>query len=52
MAAGIWFWIIFVLCCIGIGLGFYFAWPVYGVIGIVFILLGLLGYKVFGGPVQ
>lgn len=52
MSAGIWFWLIFVLCVIAAACGFYYAWPVWGVVVVVFILLGLVGYKVFGGPVQ
>lgn len=55
MAAGIWFWVIFVLCTI-----FYLwsGWPTDGHflrLGsnlVVFILLGLLGWKVFGPPIQ
>jgi len=54
MAAGIWFWIIFVLVILfGFGM-FWVSWP-YTYIGfpvILLVLIGLLGWKVFGPPIQ
>lgn len=50
--AGLWYWLIFILSII---LG---AWSQYpferksGIWLIVFILFGLLGYSVYGGPLQ
>ena len=56
MSAGIWFWIIYVLCLL---FGVWSVWPTYRdsprVFGgglVVFILLGLLGWRVFGPPIQ
>lgn len=60
MRAGIWFWIIYVICLL---FGIWFSWPTGQAVGlvhfaplggslIVFILIGLLGWKVFGPPVQ
>jgi hypothetical protein len=57
MSAGIWFWIIYVLCVL---FGMYFDWPQgdkpnYRPLGgrlVVFVLLGLLGWRVFGPPIQ
>lgn len=53
MSAGIWFWIIFVLFLL---LGFFgiywWGWPLWSGGLIVVILLGLLGWKVFGPPIQ
>jgi hypothetical protein len=52
MSAGIWFWLIYVLAAIAIACGWYWSWPVFSVVLVIFILLGLLGFKVFGRPVQ
>jgi hypothetical protein len=57
MAAGAWFWIIFVICVI---FGLWgsnpwrpaTAWGVFGSAIVVFVLLGLLGYHVFGSPLR
>lgn len=52
MAAGIWFWIIFVICLL---FGVYFTYTNVHALGggiVVFVLLGLLGWKVFGPPIQ
>ena len=55
MSAGQWFWIVYVICFLfgGFWCGFWpdnrrWAWP--GVI--VFILLGLLGWGIFGPPIR
>lgn len=55
MAAGVWFWIIYVLVGIlGAAFGFYSAsdrrWLGGGLI--IFILIGLLGWGVFGAPLK
>lgn len=52
MQAGIWFWIIFALCALGLLGVWWFGWPSWGYAVVVFILLGLLGWKVFGPPIQ
>jgi len=52
MSAGIWFWLIYVLCAIAVFCGWWFVWPVFSVVVIIFILLGLLGWKTFGPPIQ
>jgi hypothetical protein len=52
MSSGIWFWIIYV---ISILFGGYLGWPFdrkSGIWIILFVLVGLLGYRVFGAPVQ
>lgn len=55
MSAGIWFWIIYVLCVL---FGFWALWPAaggYHVLafpGVVFVLIGLLGWGIFGPPIQ
>lgn len=59
MSAGIWFWLIFVLCFL---FGTFAYWPVNATdraawrpLGgnlVVFILLGLLGWRLFGPPIQ
>jgi hypothetical protein len=56
MSAGIWFWIIYVICAV---LGGYFALRPeadrYGRFGwsiILLILLGLLGWGIFGPPIK
>jgi len=54
MSAGIWFWIIYVIC--GLLGGFFgwqtgsrtWLWP--GVI--VYLLIGLLGWGIFGAPIK
>lgn len=54
MPVGIWFWIIFVLTLLfWVGL-FYIGWPYLAISfpAILMILIGLLGWKVFGSPVQ
>lgn len=56
MPAGLWFWIIYVICVV---FGVYFDWPQgntnFRPLGgriVVFILLGLLGWAVFGPPLK
>ncbi len=57
MSAGIWFWIIYVICVL---FGLWSDWPAGGPpnfrpLGgrvVVFILIGLLGWRVFGPPIQ
>ena len=55
MSAGIWFWIIYVLCAV---FGGYFGFTAGGdrrYLGgglIVFILIGLLGWGIFGSPLK
>ena len=59
MPAGLWFWIIYVLCLVlGLGLnwpanpGDRNAWRPFGSNLVVLILLGLLGWGVFGPPIK
>jgi len=55
MSAGIWFWIIFVLSLLFTGWGYYShpaGWPSMGMSLIQFVLFGLLGWQVFGAPIQ
>jgi hypothetical protein len=57
MNAGTWYWLILVLSVIFGGVGFFGppAWRGRGSVGfglIVLILLALIGYRVFGSPVQ
>ncbi len=57
MSAGVWYWLILVLSIIFGGLGYYGPEPYRrGIVGgfglVLVILLGLLGYHVFGSPVQ
>lgn len=56
MTWGMWFWILYVLSLLFGGFGFYRlpieqrwggAWPL-----ILWILIGILGWKAFGGPAQ
>ena len=55
MSAAIWFWLIYVICLI---FGLYVEWPTdrnYRPLGgrlVIFILLGLLGWGVFGPPIK
>ena len=62
MPAGIWFWIIYVLCVV---FGLWAWWPAappqgqawggfrpLGGILVIFILIGLLGWEVFGPPLK
>ncbi len=57
MAAGSWFWVIFVICVI-FGLWGNNPWraaPTWGPFSslvVIFVLLGLLGYHAFGSPVH
>lgn len=55
MGAGIWFWIIYVLSLL-LGGGWYWRTPAlqpWGPIGLIqFILIGLLGWGVFGAPIH
>lgn len=55
MAAGVWFWIIYVIVGIfGFGWGFYSTtdrrWLGGGFV--MFVLVGLLGWGVFGAPLK
>lgn len=53
MSAGVWFWLIWALCVLFAG---WLLWPFAlapaGVVGVIFVLLGLLGWKAFGPPIQ
>lgn len=53
MAAGAWFWIIYIVCGI---LGGFFGWSTdrryFGGGVIVFVLIGLLGWHTFGSPLK
>ncbi len=52
MPAAIWFWIIYVICVI---FGIWSEWPIgrpFGGRVAVFVLLGLLGWGVFGPPIR
>lgn len=57
MGVNIWFWLIYVLCVV---FGTWLDWPAadrpgFRPVGrsfVVFILLGLLGFRVFGSPIQ
>lgn len=57
MSAGIWFWLIYVICVV---FGCWLDWPAgpnpnYRMVGrnfVIFILLGLLGWGVFGSPLK
>lgn len=56
MAAGIWFWIIFVVSVVCCGV---ISWPIsgecrrcVGVSLVIMILIGLLGWGVFGPPIR
>jgi hypothetical protein len=54
MTKGTWFWLIFALLVLSL-VGGYFLWPLYltwHVGAVVLVLVGLVGWKVFGGPVQ
>lgn len=53
MPAGIWFWVIYVLCFLFGGWLGYTHFGYYGIGGslVIFVLIGLLGFKVFGPPV-
>ena len=52
MGANIWFWIIFVVSFLFGGWCYYPISKNSGGFLVVMILLALLGYRVFGGPVQ
>lgn len=55
MAAGLWFWLIYVICVL---FGVWVDWPAdrnYRPLGgklVLFVLLGLLGWAVFGAPLK
>jgi hypothetical protein len=52
MTAGIWFWILYVLSIVFAG---YWWWPFNADRGpslIAYILIGLLGWGVFGAPIR
>jgi tellurite resistance protein TehA-like permease len=55
MGAGLWFWLIYVICVL---FGLWADWPNdnnYRPLGsrvVVFVLLGLLGWSVFGPPLK
>lgn len=54
MPAGMWFWVIYILALLLGGLGYFGVWAHgFAFSGLVLVvLLGLLGWKVFGKPVQ
>jgi hypothetical protein len=54
MAAGAWFWIVYVIVVVVCG---FLMYPLTdkrlaGVIGVLMVLIGLLGWGVFGGPLK
>ena len=54
MGVGIWFWVIYVICVI---LGIWLQYPfadrrVFGTNLVVWVLIGLLGWGVFGPPIH
>lgn len=55
MSAGIWFWIIYVILVL---LGGFFGYrdervrPFFGGMLIIYVLIGLLGWGVFGPPIR
>jgi hypothetical protein len=54
MSAAIWFWIIYVISLV---FGGWMIWPapdrrIFGSWGILFILIGILGWGVFGPPIR
>ncbi len=52
MGAGIWFWILYVVSLLITG---WFWWPLNADRGphlIIFVLIGLLGWGVFGAPIR
>jgi peptidoglycan/LPS O-acetylase OafA/YrhL len=57
MSAGVWFWLILVISVIFGGFGWFgpaerraWGWAGFGLVAL--ILIALLGYRVFGPPVQ
>jgi hypothetical protein len=54
MPKGVLFWVIFIICLLFTGWSFYSSWQ-YASIGgglVTFILIGLLGWQVYGPPIQ
>ena len=55
MAAAIWFWLVYVFALLG-GIGWYWRVPTSQPFGpyalVFFILIGLLGWGVFGSPIR
>jgi len=52
MTAGIWFWILYVLSLVLTG---FWNWPfnqAHAPWGLIYILIGLLGWGVFGAPIR
>jgi hypothetical protein len=51
---GILFWVIMIVALLFFGLGHFgvVAWGFFGAGLVVFVLLALLGWKVFGPPIQ
>jgi hypothetical protein len=61
MAAASWFWVLYVLCVV---IGLFFGWPSapsqpgyghwrpFGITVIIFVLVGILGFWVFGSPIK
>jgi hypothetical protein len=56
MSAGLWFWLLYVICLV---FGLWAVWPndraqirPLGGQLVIFILLGLLGWGVFGPPIR
>jgi hypothetical protein len=57
MTLAIWFWILYVLSLLfGLWTGYTPGQPypfrTWGVLVVVFILIGFLGFRTFGGPIQ
>lgn len=52
MIAGTWFWILYVLALL---LTTYWSWPLardHTPYGLIYLLIGLLGWGVFGAPIR
>lgn len=54
MQPAIWFWLIYVVALV---FGGWLIWPgqdrrVFGSYGVMFILIGILGWGIFGSPIQ
>jgi hypothetical protein len=52
MPMGILFWILMILWLISIVFGGQWPYAIYATQGLLFVLLGLLGWKVYGAPLQ
>ncbi len=52
MPMGILFWVLMILWLISFAFGGSWPYAVYTTTGLLFVLLGLLGWKTFGPPLQ